>query len=65
MDAGEVRVVQLGEGPGFPLEAFEATGVGRQLGGQGFDRDLPIESRVVGEVHHAHAATTKLTHDLI
>ena len=47
-----------------PRSAGEAIGVRCEVGGQGLDGDLPVESGVGSEIHHAHAAAAEFTLDL-
>ncbi len=56
VDGDDVRVVEGGDGARFPLEAGQAAGVARGLGGQDLQRDLAAEPRVPGETDLAHAA---------
>lgn len=64
VDAGDMRVVERGKDFGLALEAGEAIGIRREVGGQGLDSDLPIESGIGGEVHHTHAATAEFALNL-
>ena len=51
-------MVQRGEDLGFPLEAGQLIRVGRERLGQHLERHVPVELRVAGLIHLAHAAPT-------
>ena len=64
VDGADVGVVQRGEDLGFPLEAGQAVGVGREGVRQDFERDtIPVELRVAGAEDFAHAARADLGGD--
>jgi hypothetical protein len=46
---------------GLALEALQPCRVRSQFRGQRLDGDLPIQARVVGQIHHAHATTPELS----
>src|SRR5262249_57402219 len=61
----DVRMIQHRCCPGFALKALERRlVVGEQIGEE-FQSDRPAETRVLGFVHHSHAATTKLLQDAV
>jgi len=64
VNTADIWVVERGEDFGFALEARKAIGVRREVGGQGLDGDLPVESCIDGEIHHAHAAAAEFALDL-
>ena len=47
-------------GTSFESQPLPALRIATYLGGEGLERDAPSQPRVVGEVHHAHAAATEL-----
>ena len=48
-------MVQRAGGPRFLLEAAQAVRIIRDLRGQHFDRDVPVQSRIAGAIDLAHA----------
>ncbi len=54
--ADDVRVRQLGDGPGLASEALELVGVGGNLAVHQLDRHLPLERRVERAVDRRHSA---------
>ena len=58
--ADDVGVVEPGRVLGLALEALDEGGVGRTVGGEDFDRILPVGRLVVGEVDRAHPALAEL-----
>jgi len=63
VDAGDVGMAELGEGPRFALEAGESLGVAREVLGERLDGDGAAESGVGGEEDDAHAAASDLAVD--
>jgi hypothetical protein len=55
----DIRMVQRGDGAGFPLEPFT------EARRQNLDRHIPPETRIVGFVHFAHAALADGRDDFI
>ena len=53
---GDVRAVQRGEHLGFPLEAGQPVGVGRERVRQHLQRHVPVERRVASLSDFAHPA---------
>ena len=58
-------MVQRGDRARFALEPLPANRVARELRGQDLDRDVAHETRVVGAIDLAHAATAQRLDDLI
>ena len=56
MERADVRMVQAGDDPGFPLEAFDALRVVRQVLGQRLDGDGAVQARIDRAIHFTHAA---------
>ncbi len=52
----DVRMIERGDGPRLALEAHAEVGVARDVGGEHFDGDQPIESSVTRPIDFAHAA---------
>jgi hypothetical protein len=52
----DVRVIEAGEHFGFALKALEAIGIPGHGFRKDFDRDLPLQLRVVRAIHLAHSA---------
>ena len=61
--AGDVGMVQRGQGLGLALEAREAGGIPADAGGQHLDRDLAAELGVRRAIHFPHAAFAELGGD--
>ena len=55
----DVRVLQAGGGPDFPLEALRAEG-GGELGVQDLERDRAVVPEIVGQEHRGHATPPQL-----
>ena len=64
-DGDDVRVVERGDGPGFPSEARQTVGVSREGIGKNLQRDITIQFRVARAVDLAHGAGTKRGDDLV
>src|SRR5207247_202541 len=64
VDRHDRRVVHLGDNLGLALEALLDL-AGEVGGGNELDRDLAIQHRVAGAVHHTHAAAAELAQDLV
>ena len=60
VERDDVRMVQRGDGAGFALEAREAIGIARRLGGQHLERDVAAELRVGRAVDLTHGARANL-----
>ena len=58
-------MVEGRRGPCFLLEPAHAVVVGRERGGQHFDRDVATETRVVRQVDVAHPARAERGPDLV
>ena len=56
----DVRVVELGDGPGLAPEALELVGVARDVAVHHLDRDPTLERRVERAVHARHPARAHL-----
>ena len=54
-----------GDGPGFPLEPFEALGIAGHVRGQHFEGHLTSEPGVCGPIDLAHAAGANRGGDLV
>ena len=65
VDAPDVRVVQRGQDLGFPLEAGQPVGVGRERLGQYLQCDIAIELRVAGLVDLTHPASANQADDFV
>ncbi len=60
VNCADVRVVESRRRTSFALKTLNCHSVARYLGGKELERDLPSQTRVLGLVHHAHAAATEL-----
>ena len=60
-----VRVIQMGDGLGFPLEALLAHGIRRELRGKNLDSDSALKPCILGTIHLSHPAYTQRRNDLI
>ena len=56
VDRGDIGVVELGEGHGFPAEALSRLLIGKSPGRQDFQGDVPFQAFVSGPIDNAHAA---------
>ena len=59
MDRDDVRMIERGRGARLALEALAAIGIERKLAREHFERDVPLQPGVVGEIDLAHAAGAK------
>jgi hypothetical protein len=58
-DWQDMRVLQAGSGPDFPLEAFWAEG-GGEVGMHDLQRDRAVVPEIVGQKHRGHATPPQL-----
>ena len=65
MDRADVRVIERGRRPGLLLEALDASGIAREVGGQELQGDLAPEPQLGREPHLAHAARTEQGDDFV
>jgi hypothetical protein len=65
VDDADVRVAQGRRRTGFPLEAGDPLGVGRDVNWQELEGNHPVERGVPCEIHLAHAAGAQRPHDLV
>jgi hypothetical protein len=65
VDAADVRVVERGQEPGFPLEARHPVRVGRKLRWKRLERHVATELAVARPPDLAHAATAEGRDDLV
>ncbi len=63
VDLRDVRVIERGQELRFALETREPIRVARERFEQDLDRDLPVEPRITGSIHLAHAARAERRHD--
>src|SRR5436190_1883281 len=59
VDRADVRVLERGRHPGFPLESGATIGIGGDVRGKDLQRDIAAQSRVVGQVDFAHPSGAK------
>ena len=59
VDVGDVGVIERGSGFGLPDEALHPITIRRDVGRQNLQRHVPIELRILGQIHFAHAAGTE------
>jgi len=64
-DRRDMRVIQGGRRPCLPLEPSQSIGVLGELRRKHLDGYLPVQARVLREVHLAHPASAKLFVDLV
>ena len=55
----DVRMIEAGDGFGFPFEALLVNGIIRNLRGKNLDRDGAVEARIARAKDFAHAARTQ------
>ncbi len=60
INRADIGMIQRGGGACFALESLERRPVLREAFGQKLQRHLPAELRILGLVHHAHAAAAQL-----
>ena len=65
MEGADVRMVQAGDGLGFPLEPLAEIGVGGHMRREDLDGDRAIQAGVGGLADFAHPAYTKGRLDLV
>ena len=65
VDRADVRVVQRRGGARLALKAFQCDTVLRDLRRQELQRDITVESGVVGAIHHTHPPRADLRDDAI
>ena len=61
VDGTDIGVIQGRGGSGLALESLERGLVLGEVGGQELQRDLAAEARILGLIHHSHAAAAELT----
>src|SRR5262245_51422920 len=65
MDRDDVRVIEGGDGTCLALESGEALGIACDVLWKNLERDVAGQTRIVGAVHRAHAASAERAADLI
>ena len=65
VDRADVRVIERRRGSGLLLEALDAGGIAREVGGQELQRDLAPEAQLGREPHLAHASRTDEGDDFV
>ena len=65
IDRGNVRMVQGGERPGFPLESGDTLRISDEHRRKNLDGDVSSEFRVARPIHFAHAAGSESGDDLV
>ena len=65
VDGQDVGMIEGGHRPGLLLEAAEAVGARRAIGGDDLDRHLSPQSRVAGTVDLSHAPRPEGGNDLV
>ncbi len=65
VDGGHIRMVQRGSGLRFAREALHAVRVRRELSGQDFQRDGPVQPWIAREVDLSHSPRTEQRQNLI
>ena len=61
----DVRVVELRDGVGFPLESTDEAGIGAEFGAEQLQRVEAGQPGVSGQVHRAHPARTEFALDRV
>ena len=59
----DAAVDEGGGGAGFMVEAADVVGVAGEIGVENFERDLPAERNLLGEVDLGHRPTTEAAED--
>ena len=65
VNRANVRVIQRGCSKRFRLKSFTCSRIILHFYRQELQRDMPVQSKVFGFVHHTHAAATELLQDAI
>jgi len=65
VNRADVRMIESGRGFGFAVEAREGMRIGGDIFGEEFERDVAVEARVFGFVHHTHAAVSDFGEDAV
>src|SRR5437588_1648189 len=65
VNSADARVIELRSGAGLAYETIERLLVVDHLRGNEFQRDVTGKARVFRLIHHTHATTTELAHDVI
>lgn len=63
VEGGDVVMIERGKRARLPLETGQPAGVRRDGLGQHLDGDFPLQPRVAGAVHLAHAAHAEQAED--
>ena len=63
VNRADVRMIQRAGGLGFPLETRKRLGILGEIIGEEFQRDKPMQPRVLGFVDHTHAAAAEFFDD--
>src|SRR5260370_599066 len=65
VEDADVRMIQAGDGPCFPLESFAQFGTICKLRRQNLDGDDAVQPRVAGAVHLTHPARANAGEDFV
>src|SRR5262249_45677404 len=65
VERADAGMIQRRDGTGFAFEALFQIERRRKMAGQDFDGDGPIEARIAGTVHFAHAARAQRRDDFV
>src|SRR6185436_10073569 len=65
VERADVRMLEVGDDPGFPLEAFPPIGIGRRIAGEDLDGDRAAETDVPSFVDLTHAPDAEEAEDLV
>ena len=63
VDRDDLRTLERGGDARFPQETLAEARVCGMLGSDELERHLPLEPRILGEIHDAHAASTQQRHE--
>src|SRR5882762_2232918 len=65
MDRADVGMIERGRSKCFALKSLPRSGIVLHIRGKKFQRDMPMQLKVLGFVHHTHTAATELLQDSI
>ena len=65
VERADVRMLEVGDHPGFTLEAFPPIGIGRRIAGEDLDGDRAAETKVARFVDLTHAPDAEEAEDFV
>src|SRR5882724_12043346 len=65
MNRADVGMIERGRSKCFALKSLPRSGIVLHIRGKKFQRDMPMQLKVFGFIHHTDPATTELLQDAI